>query len=503
MSGSRPGIRASGFGLALLAFLLTRLLVAETATTATGTFVSAALIPLSAGLGLTIYGVALAVGAVSRTYARTVWRSSALGTLAMLVVLVATTLHVVLLGERIDTMWERSGTLVANLLLSGAVLGALVGDRTARHRKTNERLVQYAERTMLVNRRLRHEVRNVAAIVEGYASAGQDAAEDAAEAIEESTGRIERTVQHASEFADTTGEIVAVDVGEAVESVLAELPEGVDVRVEGSLPEGALVRADDRLSLLVAELLENAIEHTGPDATVTLEVETTAGSVDLVVQDDGPGLPEHAERVLAARSLPDHDDPTLGYGLQMVRLLVEQYDGTIQTIRNGGTEVRVTLQRTRARSTPALGLGVPPVDLVRAGAAAIVAAVVMALPMNEVAGVVPTIGALYGIENQLVGWTTHLFHSVVFGLLFAAGCRIPRVSEIGESLEGSVVLGVAWGLLLWLVAAAVVMPVGLAAVGVNAAIPTLSPVWFAGHLVWGAVLGWLYVILPGAELWPE
>src|SRR6056297_3057504 len=156
MDGSRPGVRPSGFGVALLSFALTRLFVAETAQAEGGAFVSAALLPLTAGLGLTVYGIAIAIGAVSRHYARTVWRWTVLGTLAMLLVIVVTGFHVILLGERLGTLWDRSGILVANLLLGGAILGALVGDRAAKQRKTNERLVQYAERSMLVNRRLRH-----------------------------------------------------------------------------------------------------------------------------------------------------------------------------------------------------------------------------------------------------------------------------------------------------------------------------------------------------------
>src|SRR6056297_1756223 len=209
MDGSRPGVRPSGFGVALLSFALTRLFVAETAQAEGGAFVSAALLPLTAGLGLTVYGIAIAIGAVSRHYARTVWRWTVLGTLAMLLVIVVTGFHVILLGERLGTLWDRSGILVANLLL--------VGDRAAKQRKTNERLVQYAERSMLVNRRLRHEILNAVAIVKGYATRADRDPEATAAAIEASSDEIERTVEHAEQFAATTGEIVAVDVGNAVE----------------------------------------------------------------------------------------------------------------------------------------------------------------------------------------------------------------------------------------------------------------------------------------------
>ena len=502
MRGSRLGVHPSGFGVALLAFTLTRLLVAETAQSEAGTFVAAALVPLSAGLGLTIFGVAIGIGAVSRAYARTVWRWTALGTFAMLLVLVATAVHVILLGERLGMLWEESGILVANVLLGGAILGSFVGDRSAKHRHSNERLVQYAERSMLVNRLLRHEILNAVSIVQGYANTADSDPDEAIEAIEESTKQIERTVEHVGQFAATTGEIVAVDVGNAVESVLDVVPESASVRVDGTIPANVLVRADDRLDLLVGELVENAIEHAGPDPAVVLDVDVGPRTVDLTVQDDGPGLPAAAETVLAARSLPEYDDPSLGYGLQMVRLLVEQYDGAIRTDYTDGTSLTVTLQRTRERSTPALARGVPTVDLHRVGFAAVAAGIAMGLVLDQLSGQMPIIGTLYSVNSPVVGWVTHLFHSILFGLLFAAGCSLPRIKAVAASPRGMTALGVGWGLVLWLFAAGIVMPIWLIAVGTDAMIPNLSAIGLVGHVLWGAILGGLYATLPGEELLP-
>lgn len=498
MNVSRPGIRFSGFGLALLAFFLTRFLVAGTIQPDENTFVFAVVVPLSVGLGLTTFGVALGIGAVSHAYARSVWRWSVLGTFAMVLVLGTTSLGTVLQGDRLDLFWNQSGILITNVLLGGATLGAIVGDRTARSRRTNEQLVQYAERAMLVNRLLRHEILNAVSVVRGYATENDDV-DDPADVIRESTEQIERTVERVSEFAATTGDVAATDLGASVETVLQRLPDDADVTIDGEMPDDTLVRADERIDLLVAELVENAIDHAGPDATVTVDVTGNARTIDLTVRDDGPGLPEAAEKALAARSLPEFDDPSFGYGLQMVRLLVEQYGGSIEAVSNGGTALTVTLQRTREQSTQPLALGVPIVDLLRAGVAALVAGVVMGVLMDQIAGIMPVVGALYGVENQTVGWVTHLFHSVVFGLLFAAACTVASIEDVAATFRGTTALGLGWGLILWLVAAGVIMPIWMIAVGLDATVPNLSATGLVSHAVWGVILGALYAVLPNSD----
>lgn len=499
MTDPRPGVRLSGLGLAALAFLITRLLVARSVQTDVGTFVLAGLVPLSAGLGLALFGVAIAIGAVSRQYARTVWTWAVIGTMAMVVVLAITAFHTILAGEDLE-LFRESGILVANVLLGGAILGTIVGDRTAKHRRTNEQLIQYAERAMLVNRLLRHEILNAVAVVKGYAASGEDAVDEKADVIRESTEQIEHTVEHVGEFAGTSGDLSPVDLTGAIERVLDGLPEGSDVTVDAELTSPAMVRADGRLDLLLAELLENALEHAGPDADVSLSVDRSPRSIALTVADDGPGLPTTAQGVLAARSLPEYDDPTVGYGLQMVRLLVQHYGGSVSA-RTGedGTSVTVTLQRTPEHTTAPLALGVPRDDIYRASVAALVAAVVMGYLMQALAGVMPVIGSLYGVESLLVGWVTHVFHSLVFGLLFAGGCTLPYLRRATRTPAGLVGLGMGWGVVLWLVAAGIVMPVWLLAVGVPATVPSLRPVGLLTHLVWGAVLGGGYAVLPDAS----
>jgi len=103
-------------------------------------------------------------------------------------------------------------------------------------------------------------------------------------------------------------------------------------------------------------------------------------------------------------------------------------------------------------------------------------------------GAMPIIGALYGAENVVVGALTHEFHSLVFGLVYAAILgAVP--SSYGNGWSGRVGMGVAWGGALWLVASGIIMPVWLNLVGMPAPLPDLGLHSLGAHLLWGGVLG--------------
>ncbi|MFC5971984.1 histidine kinase [Halomarina salina] len=121
--------------------------------------------------------------------------------------------------------------------------------------------------------------------------------------------------------------------------------------------------------------------------------------------------------------------------------------------------------------------------------------VVMAFAMPEMLD--EAIPALYGQEGALVGVTAHLAHAAVFGLLFAAIVRFGNLSRYTDDVTTSTALGLAYGLVLWILAASVVMPAWLDAMNVAGApaIPTFDTMSLLGHAVFGVVLGALYPYL--------
>jgi hypothetical protein len=102
------------------------------------------------------------------------------------------------------------------------------------------------------------------------------------------------------------------------------------------------------------------------------------------------------------------------------------------------------------------------------------------------------IPALYGIAGPagLAGWVIHMANSAVLGVVFGALVGASALSDTGK-LAGA---GLAYGVVLWVVLAAIVMPVWLSTVGFPMAppLPNFNPMSLVGHAVYGVVLGVVY-----------
>jgi two-component system OmpR family sensor kinase len=120
-----------------------------------------------------------------------------------------------------------------------------------------------------------------------------------------------------------------------------------------------LVCADPRLlSTVLDQLLDNAMRYTPPGATVEVSAAVIREEVELVVEDDGPGVPEDLRphlferfyRTDAARG--GNGGP--GLGLTLAAAIVELHQGTIlaEQGRSGGLRIRIRLPRRVGIETP-------------------------------------------------------------------------------------------------------------------------------------------------------
>jgi uncharacterized membrane protein YagU involved in acid resistance len=316
-------------------------------------------------------------------------------------------------------------------------------------------------------------------------------------AIRESADRIEATV------ADV-GEVGRARDSEALEAtrlgpILRAEADAFDDRYPGATltltpPDGEVrVLADHRLRLLVRKLLETVGARV-ESPTMSVEVTELPESVDVTARS--------ADSSISRLDAPD--DPAVGFDRRIVELLAEHYDGTfdiseageIDATPDGGHESGLSatlgLPRVVGQGSGLGRLGVSSPGLVAAIGTGLVAGIVMGIISQALAGLLPVIGSLYGVSDPLVGWMTHLFHSVVFALLFAAGYTHLRGWFPAERLSTSGLLGAGWGVVLWLVAAGVIMPVWLRLLGDSVSVPNLTALGLLTHLVWGVTVGLLY-----------
>lgn len=131
---------------------------------------------------------------------------------------------------------------------------------------------------------------------------------------------------------------------EAVERAVARLYPNVRIDVDGAKDLVAHIERQD-LDEILGNLVENAAKYGGGSVFVTVRAE--AGFVELLVEDDGAGIPE-ADRIrIFDRGVRlDSGKPGTGLGLAIVRDVAEIYEGTASLEESedlGGLLVRLRL----------------------------------------------------------------------------------------------------------------------------------------------------------------
>jgi signal transduction histidine kinase len=132
---------------------------------------------------------------------------------------------------------------------------------------------------------------------------------------------------------------------EAVQRALDRLYEHVTIDIAGDQMAQVRVERQD-LDEMLGNLIENAAKYGGGRVFVT--VEPRDGQVDILVEDDGPGIPEDLRGELFTRGarLDTTGKPGTGLGLAIVRDVAEIYGGRVSLEESedlGGLLARLTL----------------------------------------------------------------------------------------------------------------------------------------------------------------
>jgi len=138
-------------------------------------------------------------------------------------------------------------------------------------------------------------------------------------------------------------------VAREVWSTLDRGPHDPGVALNVAAPEGLVVHADpDALRQILRNLLDNALRYAPASTAVSVSAARESGSVRIIVEDEGPGIPTaHLERVFerfyrvdAARS---REAGGTGLGLSIVKHLVGAHDGQVGIESEVGSGTRVWL----------------------------------------------------------------------------------------------------------------------------------------------------------------
>jgi len=142
---------------------------------------------------------------------------------------------------------------------------------------------------------------------------------------------------------------IVIEAASELESVSREHVVDLDVK-----PAPTFGNADDLLRV-VTNLLENALRHTPPDTHITASTRSLPdGSAELVVADDGPGIPAELRPSLFARFIRGAGDRggSFGLGLAIVAAVTQAHGGTVEADASphGGAMFTVRLPPATAES---------------------------------------------------------------------------------------------------------------------------------------------------------
>jgi signal transduction histidine kinase len=231
--------------------------------------------------------------------------------------------------------------------LSGRVPVAATGDEVARLGVTMNHMLDRLQRAQVRQRRFvsdaSHELRSPVATIRQHAEVAlehpQRVRSDAlAETVHTEALRLQRLVDDLLLLARADEHTVALhrrplDLDDIVLDEVRRLRSTTELEIDATAVSAGAVDGDpDALRRVVRNVFDNAARHATRRIAVALTEST--GTVQLVVEDDGPGVPPEErgrvfERFVRLDDARARDHGGSGLGLAIVSELVAAHDGTV------------------------------------------------------------------------------------------------------------------------------------------------------------------------------
>jgi two-component system, OmpR family, sensor kinase len=217
-------------------------------------------------------------------------------------------------------------------------LGGMLRELDAAHAETEATLARQRQFVADASHELRTPLTSVLANLELLAESLHGEEADAASSALRSSRRMRRLVADLLLLARTdVGRIVRrepCDLAQIVVEASAELgPVSSEHEISLEVQPVTVDVSRDELHRLVLNLIENALRHTPTGTEIRVSSATTPdGQARLIVEDDGPGVPERLLSTLFERFVRGAGDRggSFGLGLAIVQAVAESHGGTVE-----------------------------------------------------------------------------------------------------------------------------------------------------------------------------
>ena len=212
-------------------------------------------------------------------------------------------------------------------------------------------LTRQTNLAIVLNRVLRHNLRNDLAVIRGYTEmmareqGNDEFSKLALDTIDELLA-LSKKARELDEMVGTASTSYTIDLRSLTYSVVDDMKRSyADATISVDCPEEIVIEALPSLERAIRELVENAAKHAGKNPTINVTVDVVPNAVELRVADDGPGLNQQE----AAGLRTGTETPLVhgsGLGLWLTHWIVTSHDGTIDLEDvDEGTTVTLTIPR--------------------------------------------------------------------------------------------------------------------------------------------------------------
>ncbi|WP_050048762.1 sensor histidine kinase [Halanaeroarchaeum sulfurireducens] len=238
------------------------------------------------------------------------------------------------------------------------IVSGIVIDITQRKEYAAE-VERHNEQLTLLNRIVRHDIRNDMTLALGLLETIE---EDVPDEIRREFEQVRTAAEHVVTTTEDIQSVISVLGGEegSLDDATVSLQTIVSREVDSarsrhgdaeiavdSIPDVA-VRGNELLSSVIANLVENAIEHSDRETPhVWIDTSVDEETVSLTVADDGPGVPDAIKEELFESGVTT-DESGLGLGLYIVATLVDTFDGDVTVEDNDPRGARFSVELRRA-----------------------------------------------------------------------------------------------------------------------------------------------------------
>ena len=250
-------------------------------------------------------------------------------------------------------------------VLAATVTAALNrAERETVLRETQAELEATNEELALLNRVVRHDIKNDVAVIAGHTQTLADQLDDddaaALQPVLGAATHITDITNTVGEFLDVLGgdsdpELEPIDLTAVVTNECRNARssyENAVIRVDDEFPTGVAVAATELLSSVFQNLLTNAVTHNDKQTPeVTISGTDRGDSVVVHVADNGPGIPEDRREEIFGRGEQGLESPGSGIGLYLVDTLITLFGGAIEITDNEPTGSVFTLTLPKADAT--------------------------------------------------------------------------------------------------------------------------------------------------------